>query len=115
VLALAGQREHAPHLGLAAGFGKNFGFLAGHRRRGVVHLLGVVHDAVGRIFREDHQIHAGQTALHADQHVGDLAAIIEHLGLGVKPWHLVVHDGNADRVIAGRDIAVMHVALLADG
>ena len=30
LVALAGEREHAPHLRLAAGFGENLGLLAGH-------------------------------------------------------------------------------------
>ena len=100
LVAFAGEREDAPDLRLSAGFGEYLGFLAGHDRGRLVHLLGVVHDAVGGIFREDHEIHSGQTALHADNHVGDLPGVGQHLGLGVKARHFVVHDGDADRVIA---------------
>ena len=100
LVPLAGQRKHAPDLGLAAGFREDFGFLAGHHGGRLVHLLGVVHDAVGRIFREDDQIHSGQTGLHADDHIGDLSGVRQHLGLGVKTRHLVIHDGDADRVVA---------------
>ena len=96
----AGQRKDAPDLRLAAGFGEDFGFLAGHDGGRLIHLLGVVHDPVGRIFREDNEIHSRQTGLHADDHVGDLFGVRQHLGLGVKPRHLVVHDGDADRVVA---------------
>ena len=100
LVALAGEREHAPDFCLAAGFGKDFRLGTRDLRGGLVHLLGVVHDAVGGIFREDHEIHARQTELHADDHVGDLAGIVEHLGLGVQPRHLVIDDGDADRVVA---------------
>ena len=108
LVALAGQREHAPDLGLAAGFGEDLGLLARHRAGGLVHLLGVVHDAVRGIFREDHQIHARQAELHADQHVGDLAGVVEHLGLGVQARHLVVDDGDADGVVARGNVTVKH-------
>ncbi len=108
LVAFAGEREHAPDLRLAAGFRENLGLLAGHDRSGLVHLLGVVHDPVGRIFREDHEIHARQAGLHADDHVGDLPGVGEHLGLGVKARHLVVHDGDADRVVAAGNVTVEH-------
>ena len=49
---------------------------------------------------KDHQIHARQAGLHADDHVGDLARVVEHLGLGVQARHLVIDDGDADRVVA---------------
>ncbi len=103
---LAGQREHAPDLGLAAGLGEDLGLVARDGRGRRVHLLRVVHDAVGRIFREDHQVHAGQAGLHADHHVGDLLGVGDHLGLRVQPWHLIADDGDADRVVAGRNITV---------
>ena len=100
LVALAGEREHAPDLGLAAGLGEDLGLVTRHRRGGLVHLLGVVHDAVGGVFREDHQIHARQAGLHAHHHVGDLAGVVEHLGLAVQARHLVIDDGDADRVVA---------------
>ena len=99
LVPLAGQREHAPDLGLAAGFRENFRFVARDHRGRRVHFLGIVHDAVGRIFREDHEIHAGKTGLHADDHVGDFSRVVEHLRLGVKARHLVVHNGDANRVV----------------
>ena len=108
LVAFAGERKHAPDLGLAARFGEDFGFLARHGRGGLIHLLRVVHDAVGRIFREDHQIHARQTELHAGDHVGDLLRVLEDLRLGVQTRHLVVHDRDADGVFAARNVAVQH-------
>ena len=39
LVPLAGEREDAPHLGLAAGLGEDLGLLAGDGRGGVVHLL----------------------------------------------------------------------------
>src|SRR6202171_5626441 len=60
LVTLAGQRKHAPHFRLAAGFGKDRGFFARDYRGGLIHLLGVVHDAVGGIFREDHKVHSRQ-------------------------------------------------------
>jgi hypothetical protein len=99
-VTFAGQRKHAPDLGLAAGFRENLGFLAGYDRRRVIHFLGVVHDPMGRIFREDHEIHSRQAAFHADKHIGDFLGVRQHLRLGVKARHLVIHDGDADRVVA---------------
>ena len=112
LVTLAGEREHAPDLGLAAGVGEDLGLLAGHAGGGLVHLLRVVHDAVGAVFREDDQIHARQADLHADHHLGDLAGIGQHFRLGVEPRHLVVDDGDADGVVAAADITVKHVDLL---
>ena len=100
LVALAGEREHAPDFCLAAGFGKNFRLGAGDLRGRLVHLLGVIHDAVGGIFREDHEIHARQAELHADDHVGDLARVVEHLGPGVQARHFVIDDCDANRVVA---------------
>jgi hypothetical protein len=99
-VTFAGKRKHPPDLRLAAGFRENLGLLAGHDRRRLVHLLGVVHDAVGRIFRENHQVHSRQTGFHADHHIGDLPGVGQNLRLGVEARHFVIHDGDADRVIA---------------
>jgi hypothetical protein len=112
LVPLAGEREHAPHLGLAAGGGEDLGLLARHAGGRVVHLLGVVHDAVGAVLREDHQVHARQAGLHAHQHVGDLACVVQHLGLAVQPRHLVVDHGDADGVLAAGNVAVDHGVLL---
>jgi hypothetical protein len=38
-------------------------------------LARVVHDAVGRVFGEDHEIEARQTGLHPDDHVADLLGV----------------------------------------
>src|SRR6266849_136844 len=100
-MALAGERKNAPDFRLAAGFRKNFRLLSRYDRRRVVHLLGVVHDPVGRIFRENHQIHSRQAGFHSDHHIGDLFGVSQHLRLGVEARHFVVHDGDADRVLAG--------------
>jgi hypothetical protein len=100
LMALAGQREHAPHVGAAAGVGKDGGLVAGHGGGGVVHLLGVVHDPVRGVFGEDHQVHARQALLHADQHLADLAGVVQHLGLGVQAGHLVVDDRDAHAIVA---------------
>ena len=105
---LAREREDAPDLGLAAGLGEDLGLVAGHGGRRLVHLLGVVHDAVGRIFGEDDEVHARQASLHADDDLADLPGIGLHLRLRVKARHRVVHDGNADRVVAGRNVTVQH-------
>src|SRR5690606_19651101 len=71
LVALAGQREDPPGLRLATGGGEDRGFLAGNGGGGRHHLVGVVHDPHGAVFREHHQIHAGQTDLHALDHLGD--------------------------------------------
>ena len=55
------------------------------------------------------QIHARQADLHALDHLGDVAGVVEHLGLGVQPRHLVVDHGDADRVLAARNVAVQHL------
>ena len=112
LMTLAGQRKHAPALRFPAGVREDLGLLARDRGGGVVHLLGVVHDPVGRIFGEDHEVHAGQARLHAHHHVGDRLGVLKHLGLGVQPGHLVVHDRHADGVLARSDIAVKHVPYL---
>src|SRR5579883_6905 len=114
LMPLAGEREHTPDLRLAAGLGEDLGLFAGHGRRGVVHLLLVVHDPVRAVFREDHEIHSGQADLHALQHLGDVAGIVQDLLLGVEPRHLVVDDGHADGVVAAGNIAVKHFDLLLD-
>ena len=114
-MALAGQREHTPHTRLLAGLGENFGLLARDSGSGLVHLLLVIHDAVRGIFREDHQIHAGQAALHTFHHVGDLAGISEHFLTRMQPRHLVVDDGNTDGVVAARNIAMVHFSISSCG
>jgi len=96
-------------LALRQASGEYVGFLAGDGCGGFVHLLGVVHDAVGAVLGEDHQVHTGQALLHADHHVGDLACIGQYFGLGVQARHLVVDNGNADGVVAAGNIAVDHV------
>ncbi|MCY1380758.1 hypothetical protein D9M69_686060 [compost metagenome] len=108
LVLLAGQREHPPYIGLAAGLGEHGGLLAGNGRRGLVHFLGVVHDAVGGVFREDHQVHARQAPLHAHDHVGDLAGVLHDFCPGMQPRHLVVHDGHAHAIVAAGDISVSH-------
>ena len=50
----------------------------------------------------------GRPSLHADDHVGDLAGVVEHLGLGVQARHLVVDDRDADGVVAGGNVTVKH-------
>jgi len=105
---LAGQREHAPDLGLAARRREDFRLGARNGGGGVHHLLAVVHDAVGAVLGKDHQVHARQAGLHADQHVGDLARVVQHVGLGVQARHLVVDHRDADGVLAARNIAVDH-------
>ena len=45
-MALASQREDAPHFGGTAGRRKNFGLFARDGSSGVVHLFAVIHDAV---------------------------------------------------------------------
>ncbi len=107
-MALSRQREHAPHVGLAAGIGEHRGLFARNRRRGFVHFLGVVHDAVGGVLGENDQVHSGQAALHAHDHVGDLAGVLHHLRSGMQPRHLVVHDGHAHAIVAAGDISVSH-------
>jgi hypothetical protein len=106
LVPLAGEREDAPDLRLAAGLGEDLGLLARDLRGGLVHLLLVVHDAVGAVFGEDHEVHAGQADLHAVDHVAMLRAFASTSCRGVQPRHLVVDDGNADRVVAARDIAM---------
>src|SRR6202040_3322248 len=108
LVALAGEREHAPDLGLAAGFGEDVGLGTRDRRGGLVHLLRVIHDAVGGVFREDHQIHARQAGLHAHHHIGDLAGVLDHLGPGVQARHLVINDSYADCVVAAGNVTVKH-------
>src|SRR5450830_231289 len=107
-MLLAGEREHAPDFGLAAGLGKDLGLGTGHGGRRVIHLLGVVHDAVGAVLGKDHQVHARQAGLHADQHVGDLACVVQHLGLGVQARHLVVDHRHTDGVFAAGYVAMNH-------
>ena len=51
----------------------------------------------------------GRPDLHADDHVGDLPGVVEHLRLGVQARHLVVDDGDADGVVAAGNITVKHV------
>ncbi|MGY4432557.1 hypothetical protein ACVWWO_005034 [Bradyrhizobium sp. F1.13.1] len=109
LVAFAREREHAPDLGLAASFRKNRGLFTGDRASGLIHLLGVVHDALGGVFRENHQVHAGKAGLHAHHHVGDLAGVVEHLGLGVQARHLVVDHRDADGVVAAGDVTVKHL------
>ena len=108
LVTFAGQRKDAPHLGLAACFGEDLGFLARHGRSGIVHLFRVVHDAVGRIFGKDHQIESRQSKLHADDHVGNLLRVFENLGFRMQAWHFVINHCYADGVFATRDIAVQH-------
>src|SRR3984957_20958023 len=108
LVAFAGEREHAPDLGLAARFRENLGLGTRDRRRGLVHLFRVIHDALGGIFREDHQVHARQSNLHANQHLGNLAGVVEPLGLGVQSRHLVVDDRDADCVVAAGNVTVKH-------
>src|SRR5439155_22122642 len=55
-----------------------------------------------------HVIHAWQAGLHANDHVSDLAGVVEHLGLAVQPRHFVVDDGDADRVVAAGNVTVKH-------
>jgi hypothetical protein len=86
------------------------GLLARRGGGGVVHLLRVVHDPVRRVLGEHHQVHARQAALHADQHLADLAGVVQHLGLGVQAGHLVVDDRDADAVVAARNITMSHDA-----
>jgi hypothetical protein len=54
------------------------------------------------------QVHARQAGLHADQHLADLARVVEHFGPGVQAWHLVVDDGYADGVSAAGYVTVKH-------
>lgn len=61
--AHAGQREHAPDIGLAAGLGEHFGFHAGYGHGGFHHFCRGVHDAQQAVLRENHQIHARQQPL----------------------------------------------------
>ena len=109
LVPLAGEREDAPGpVALRQASAKIVGLLAGDRRGGLHHLLGVVHDAVRAVLGEDDQVHAGQADLHAVDHLGDVAGVVEHLFLGVQARHLVVDDRDADGVVAAGNVAVKH-------
>ena len=108
LVAFAGQREDAPGVGLLAGLAENPGFVTGHGGGGGHHLVAVVHDAHGAVFREHHQIHAGQALFHADDHVGNLARVVEYLVAGVQARHLVVDDGDTDGIGTAGNISVTH-------
>ena len=48
----------------------------------------------------------GQADLHAVDHLGDLAGVVEHLLLGVQARHLVVDDRDADGVVTAGNVSV---------
>lgn len=77
--------------------------------RGVCHhLVEIVHDAVGAVFREDDEVQARQAALEPLDVVRDLLAVIKDSCLVVKPWHLPVDDSDTDGIRARRDIPMVH-------
>ncbi len=112
LVPLAHQREHAPHPCLAARGGEDVRLRTRYGRRGGQHLGPVVHDPLGGVLGDDHQVQAAQPALHAHHHVGDRAGVVPHLLPGVQAGHLVVDDRDADRVRARRDVTVSHRSLL---
>ena len=114
-VAFAGEGEHAPDFGIAAGLRKDFSLVAGDGRGCVHHFLAVVHDPVGAVLRKDHQVQARQAQLHALDHLSDLVGVLQDLGLGVQARHLVVDDGDTDGVVTAGNIAVKHVGLLKVG
>ena len=110
-MALAGERENAPYLGLPACLSKDLGFFTRNLRSCFVHLLLVIHDAVGAVLRKHDEIHSRQAGFHANDHVGNFPSVLEHFRSRMQAWHLVVDDGDADGVEAAANISVNHCGL----
>ncbi|MCY1305871.1 hypothetical protein D9M70_556980 [compost metagenome] len=69
------EREDSPYIGLAACLGEDGSFFAGNLGRGFVHLLGIIHDPVSGVLREDHEVHAREADLHPLDHLRDIARV----------------------------------------
>src|SRR5262249_26333595 len=112
LVPLAGKREDAPGPIAPARLGEDLRLLTGDLRRGVHHLLAIVHDAVRAVLGENDDVQPWQADLHAVDHAGDIASVVENLRPGVQAGHLVVDHRDADRVVAAGDVAVKHGVLL---
>src|SRR5690606_25333077 len=84
--------------------------ISGNGGGGLHHLVVVVHDPHGAVFRKHHQIHPRQPDLHTLDHVRNLAGVVQHLGFGMQPWHLVVHHRHADGIVTAGNITVSHTS-----
>src|SRR5437764_7018064 len=108
LVPLAGQRKNPPDAVLTASLREDVGLVARDLSRALEHLVAVVEDAVGRVLREDYEIHTGPTPLQAFDPTSDLLAILDHFPAGVQTRHPVVDDTDANMIGTGADVSVSH-------